>query len=428
MSTTEIVSRPPEIPSKWDIIPIHGSDIASFKRCRRYWDWTSPSRNNLRRRVEIHGVSMPLWYGTGIHFALEQYYDPILRHDPVESFLTWYQYQIDGGIVTEDWLDRTYDLHPRIVDRPVPTDMQMLDGEPITVGSLKYQIRGLRDLLPAWEVVQEDFQAHKELGVGMLTFYKEYAEKNDEFVVVAAESMYSIPLGFEAMDIREESPNYGSMLEVHARGKRDAIIYFPEQDKYGVIDHKTAARVDEQYFKKLEKDEQCSNYLWAAKMEAKMHGYPWSGKTVDRVVYNVLRKNYPKPPTVLKSGLLSIDRQNEGTTPELFKEAVLGNPDLESWFQNNEKAQAYYHYLCEIGDSAFVQRDLVTRNKYEVAATEAHLKMIAMEMVSSPAIYPNPTGEFRCLECAFRNPCIAADDGSDWQGMLSDGYEVNRDR
>jgi hypothetical protein len=361
---------------------------------------------------------MPLWFGTGIHFALEQYYDPILRHDPVESFQTWYQYQWEGGAVSEEWLERTYDIHPRLV-----TGGNALDNY-----AQNWRIRGLKELLPNIEVVQEDFELHKELGIGMLTFYKEYAERNDNFVVVAAESTYSIPLGFEAVDIREESPNFGSSLEVHARGKRDAIVYFPEQSKYGIIDHKTAARVDEAYFKKLEKDEQCSNYLWATIMESKMHNYPWSDSLVDRVVYNVLRKNYPKPPTVLKSGLLSLDRQKEGTTPELFKEAVLGNPDLEHWFRENDKAQAYYSYLCEAGDSMFIQRDLVTRNHHEVFATGEHLKMIAKEMVNSPAIYPNPTGEFRCIECAFRNPCIAADDGSDWQGMLSDGYEVNRDR
>lgn len=417
---TEIVTRPPDVPSKWDIIPIHGSDIASYKRCRRYWDWTSPSRNNLRRKVEIHGVNMALWFGTGIHFALEKYYDPMLRHDPIESFKTWFQYQWDGGEVTEDWLEHTYDIHPHLVSVN-PTLNPDVDKH-------TWRIRGLRDLLPNIELVQEDFEAHKELGIGMLTYYKEYSEKNDEFVVVAAESTYSIPLGFEAVDIREDSPNYGHKSEVHARGKRDAIIFFPEQNKYGIIDHKTAVRIDEDYFKKLEKDEQCSNYLWAAIMESQMEDYPWSGHVVDRVIYNALRKNFPKPPTVLQNGLLSVSRTTEGTTAELFKEAVLGKPDLEFWFRNNEKAQNYYAYLCEQGDSLFIQRDLVTRNKHEVMATGEHLRLIAKEMVSDPAIYPNPTGEFRCLQCAFRAPCIAADDGSDWQGMLADGYEVNRDR
>ena len=284
------------------------------------------------------------------------------------------------------------------------TFIHVLISGPVQDGMVEdmWRIRGLKELLPNVELVQEDFEAHKELGIGMLTFYKEYAEKNDEFVVVAAESSYSIPLGFEAVDIREDSPNYGSNLEVHARGKRDAIVFFPDQNKYGIIDHKTAIRIDEDYFKKLEKDEQCSNYLWATIKEAAMHDYPWSGHLVDRVIYNALRKTYPRPPTVLKNGLLSVARQTEGTTAELFKEAVLGDQYLEQWFRENDKAQSYYSYLCEMGDSLFIQRDLVTRNNHEVMATGVHLRMIAKEMVSSPAIYPNPTGEFRCLQCAFR--------------------------
>lgn len=422
MSSTEVVAHIPEIPSKWDVIPIHTSDIASFKRCRRYWDWTSPMRNNLRRRVDIHGINMALWFGTGVHYALEMMYDPILQRDPVEAFQTWYEYQWEGGMVTEDWLDRTYDLHAR--------DAGEWIGDPGDVSTLHklWQVRGLKDLLPNIEVVQEEFELHRELGIGMLTFYKDWAARNDDFVVVAREANYSIPLGFEALDIREQSPNYGKMLEVHARGKRDVICYWPDVDRYGLNDYKTAARIGEEYSAKLEKDEQCSNYLWATIQEASMHGLPWEGKRVDRVLYTALRKNYPKPPTVLKSGFLSVDREKEGTTADMWQEAIVGNEKLEFWFKTNKKAQEYYTYLCELGDSLFIVRDLVTRNQHEVQATGEHLVMIAKEMTGQPYIYPNPTGEFRCIQCAFRAPCVAADDGSDWQGMLADGYEENRDR
>ena len=90
-----------EIPGKHDIIPIHCSDVASFKRCRRYWAFSSPTRQNLRRRVDLYGISMPLWFGTGIHYALEMFYNPTLRRDPVESWETWFDYQWNGGVVTE---------------------------------------------------------------------------------------------------------------------------------------------------------------------------------------------------------------------------------------------------------------------------------------------------------------------------------------
>lgn len=421
MKATEVVARPPVVPSKWDIIPIHASDIANYNRCRRYWDWTSPTRNNLRRRVDVGGVKMELWYGTGIHFSLEKYYDPILQHDPVESFKTWYQLQWDGGVVDEEWLERTYDVRPKLIPNRTPSG-----GD---YGRDLWQIRGLRELLPNIELVEEEFEAHRILGIGMMEFYKEWAPKNDDFVTVAAESVFSIPLGFTAVDRREESPNYKKKLEVHVRGKRDAVIYYPEMDKYGINDHKTAARIDEDYFLKLEKDPQCDTYLWATIMESKQEDLPWSGHMVDRVLYTALRKNFPKPPTLTTKGVPSLDKQKEGTTAELFEQLIASDPILSEWFVNNEKAQQYYTYLLEMGDSLFVQRNIVTRNKYEIENTGKHLKMVAKEMLDPKLnIYPSPTGNFMCTKCAFRAPCIAKDDGSDWVGMLADGYELNRDR
>lgn len=425
--TTEIVASPPDIPSKWDIIPIHSSDVASYKRCRRYWDYTSPTRSNLRRRVDIYGVNVPMWYGTGIHYALEMMYHPVLKRDPVEAFLTWYEYQWNGGIVTEEWLERTYDIHAQSLGPQTP-QAKNAEGQYDDAGSdvELFKIRGLSELLP--DPNHEEFELHRELGIGMLNFYKEWSANHDDFLVVAAESVYSIPLEFEATDRREESPNYGKRLEVHARGKRDAVIFYPESGKYGINDYKTAAKISEEYFLKLDKDEQCSNYLWATIQEAKMHGYAWSGQTVDRVLYTALRKNYPKPPTVLKNGFPSLNRQTEGTTADLFEQYVQSS-GLSEWYEEDEKAQAYYTYLLEQGDSLFIQRDLVTRNEYEIEATGRHLRMIAEEMLADDLrIYPNPTGEFRCLQCAFRVPCISADDGSDWQGILLDGYEENKDR
>ena len=95
----------------------------------------------------------------------------------------------------------------------------------------------------------------------MMTFYKQYAEAEDDFITVATESAYSVYLGFSAIDLREESPNYGNMVEVHARGKRDNIYYRERTDSFGVMDHKTAAVIGEDYFTKIDTDPQINNYL-----------------------------------------------------------------------------------------------------------------------------------------------------------------------
>ena len=85
-----------------------------------------------------------------------------------------------------------------------------------------FQVRGLLYILPQYD--EEEYLAYKELGTNMMTFYKQYAEANDDFITVATESVYSVYLGFTATDLREDSPNYGHMIEVHARGKRDNIF------------------------------------------------------------------------------------------------------------------------------------------------------------------------------------------------------------
>src|SRR3990167_642002 len=43
-----------------------------FKRCRRKWDWQSTQRQNLIPVAEA--ASSPLWYGSGFHFALEDFH------------------------------------------------------------------------------------------------------------------------------------------------------------------------------------------------------------------------------------------------------------------------------------------------------------------------------------------------------------------
>lgn len=193
-----------------------------------------------------------------------------------------------------------------------------------------------------------------------------------------------------------------------------------------IVTHNTAAKIDEDYFLKLENDPQCSTYIWASIEEAEMHDLPWTN--INEVVYNALRKVAPSPPTILKSGVPSINRAEQGTTAQMFEEVVKSNQFLIDWYGGNEKAQAYYEYLLTEGDRVFVQRDIAHRNKYEIAATGNEIRMIAHDMLDRPSIYKNPTGSFTCTKCAFRSPCLAKDDGSDWMAMLADGYELNRDR
>lgn len=413
--------KPPEIPNKFDIIPIHNSDRASFKHCRRYFDWSSPTRHNLSLRADTLGINTDLFFGTGIHYALEQYYHPGLRRDPVESWRTWFDVQWRGGTVTEDWLDKVYDLAPKAVGG-------VDNGKP---DHRLYLVRGLQDILP--DADSELYDELFTLGVEMMTAYKPYAARKDEFEVLVVEHDFSIPVwDFEneciltAVDLREQSPNYGKRLEVHSRGRMDAIWQKPS-GKYGIIDHKTSSRIDDDYFDKLETDEQVTSYAHAAEIEAKYYGLPYAGFQVEEVVYNVLRKTFPRPPTMVRSGLFSVDRQNESTTYEMLMEFIQqNNIDIESL---DEKHQAYIAYVRDSGVEQWFIRKLVRRNRSQLQQAGYRLYLESLDMLDPDLrIYPNLSNNYRCMRCQFRAPCLMIESGNDWQSVLESNYTHSRDR
>lgn len=400
--TTLIV--PPKAPSKFVVIPIHASDRGTFKKCRRRWHWTSPMRENLSVSASEHGIYFPLWFGSGIHWALKQYYDPALKRDLIETFKTWYDIQWNGGVISEDWLEITYDRQPQ----------QVKDG---------WKVRGLYDILPAPDLDGDTFEEHLDLGIGMLTFYRDYAERNDNFTVIAAEHTFSVPiLDFDGNTVIRTDVRDGKSKEVHLRGTMDAIIQDNDTGKFGILEHKSAISIGEEYFEKLDKDEQCTTYMYAGEREATIHGLPYT--KIDFVLYNALRKAYPKPPTITQRGLPSIDRKQESTTYPMLLKAIedLG---IEGTWPDKENEKNYVEFVKNAGDEQFIIRTPVIRNRNEIVSCGVRVFMEVEDMLGDPYIYPNPTGEWYCLRCPFRAPCIAVDDGSDWKFMIEDQYEKN---
>lgn len=442
----------PVIPGKYDIIPLHNSDRGSFKRCRQYWDWNSPARQNLTVRADIAGVSLPLWIGTGIHYALESYYSPGIRRDPVESWKTWFDIQWNGGVVVPEWLDLVYDLEPTPIksnpDRGsfgghdyTPNEIALGYGTEKDPRGVLYQVRGLKDILPDSSPLYEQWEEIQTLGVEMMKFYKRYAEVHDDFDVVMAEHTFSIPIWdyendciLKRVDTREQSPNYGKELEVHSRGRIDMIKRRIGADVLGIADHKTAMKIDEDLDEKLETDEQCTTYLYALQVEAHYYDLPHKGEPIEEVLYNVIRKAYPKPPTVLKDGYnFSINRQEESTTYEMLMEYInsYGEKQRQFLWPNgfSEKQAAYIDYLRDVGDEQFIIRKHVRRNQHELADAGYRMYLEAMDMLDpNVRIYKNLRNDWQCLKCQFRAPCIAKSSGDDWQQLIQDNYSVARDR
>jgi hypothetical protein len=406
-----------DIPSKWEVIPVHNSDRATFKGCRRKWDWSSPARQNLTIRADVGGVYQPFFFGTGIHYALESFYTPGLSRDPVEAWKTWFDIMWVGGTITADWLDKVYDLKPQPVQ-----DTNALSG--------LYLVKGLRDILP--DIDAEEFEGMRSLGVGILENYKRYANEQDGFEIVATEHDFSVPIwDYEkqeilmAEDTREDSPNFGEILEVHSRGRMDGMWVKPN-GRMGLIDHKTADKMDGDLDAKLESDEQITTYLWAAEIEALYYDLPHKNQPMQELIYNVIRKAVPRPPTIVRGGLFSVDRNNESTTYDLVRE-WLHDADI-MYSDLPEKQQGYVDWLREVGDEQFFVRKLVRRNRHQLDSMGKRIYLEALDMLGDVRIYPNFRKDWSCLNCQFRPPCIAMETGEDWKYLIENNYSSTKDR
>src|SRR5437764_4057024 len=185
MTTIDFASTTvPVLPSKWDVIPIHSTDRASFKFCRRQWKWSSPSQFNLIPAASVYGVQKNLWFGTGIHHSLERYYSPVFRQDPVVAWEAWFELQWRGGLVTADEVKDYADRNPEPVHA----------NERANWDIVTYKVDGLCDILPDTHLNEDEFMALRELGIGMMKFYKQYAEANDNFRVILTEHDFSVPV------------------------------------------------------------------------------------------------------------------------------------------------------------------------------------------------------------------------------------------
>jgi hypothetical protein len=381
----------------------------------------------------VYGIYEPFWFGTGIHYALEKFYHPVLKEDPEIAFQAWFDIQWNGGVIKEEELE------------------QFSDRAPVPLPDGTWMVRGLSEVLP--DPYDPRYEELKDIGLGMMRFYKTYAEREDNFRVVESEHTFSVPIldpntGSalymidtrtmpEDYDWEKDIPEnqYGPLYmldddkiikQVHARGRMDLIVQSLNNDNYAIIDHKTSKNaITEEYFDHVDLDEQCTTYIWAAEIEARMYDLEY--KEISGIVYQALRKAYPSPPTITTRGVPSLNRQTETTSAYLFEQCIK-EMGLDAYFKSDEKMQQYFTYLVEKGDKQFVWRKDVTRNEHQKEMAGLRIYMEALDMLDNPRIYPNSTKNYSCLKCTFRGPCLAMETGRDYEGMITDGYEMNYDR
>ena len=181
-------------------IRIRTSERALFRRCRRLWGWQSTNRQNLA----VDGTVDHFWFGTGVHYALEDYHGYNVYKTPDTAFLAYSK------------------------------ATQAIGKAPPNVGELT------------------------EMGIGLLQYYSTYWLRNRsalETYWLHGLPQVEVRFEIELVDIRGPQGQ-----PVIYQGTLDRVAV----DSYGrlwVVEYKTTKQFQVYHF---DVDDQISSYVWAA--------------------------------------------------------------------------------------------------------------------------------------------------------------------
>lgn len=210
-------------------IMLRVSERKAFRNCPQAWWW------QYREGLTPKGApASNLWFGTGIHYALAEWYDIGFKRgpEPASTFGRWAGKEISEYIQTG------------------------------------------RDQFGAPE-----FEDARILGISMLNNYRSYYGRDDELETIAIEQPFEI-------DVVDERGHYVCT----AAGTFDGV--FRDQVDKGIYlwEHKTAQQISTAY---LALDDQAGTYYAVASQVLRAHKILGARERINGILYNFLRKTKP---------------------------------------------------------------------------------------------------------------------------------------
>lgn len=176
-----------------------------------------------------------------------------------------------------------------------------------------------------------------------------------------------------------------------------------------IFDHKTSGGAITTRGLVLDMDEQMTSYAYGFWRLYERQ------RTADLVIHDTLAKKIPAPIKVLKSGKLSTDKGQDTILPILLD-------TIKAYGDDVERFQDFIGVLKEKGWSSYFTREASPRNQHQLESYEERVRFIFEEMrscIEDPRLaYPTP-GPIKCPSCPFRSPCLAMEEGGDYQYLLN---------
>jgi hypothetical protein len=340
---------------------IRTSDSIAFKDCRRKWNWSSHLRMNLGSVQHAD----PLWLGSAMHFALEDYHGFQLYGKPAMA--------------------------------------------------LQAFARAFKDKYP--EKLPDDWRDLATLGCDMMDYYELWLENRDPLATFILDEIPQLEVAIKIPIPMERLKNADAI-----RANWDEVVYSLTldrviEDEFGdlwIVEYKSAAQMMTTHF---QTDPQIGRYIWAGEMVYAQHG-----KKIAGVIYQQHKKDVPNKPRILQNGTIST-AANQATSRRMYKQALL------DMYGDVSKAPAgNVQCLNDLGQKEdndgdnWIRRHKVYRNQRSSAAEAEKILLEVGDMLNPDlSIYPHPTR--MCPNyCSFFSPCVSQDDGSDYKYQLDHEY------
>lgn len=364
---------------------IRTSDRRTFRRCLRKWDFQSSLRGNWQHIGTEQNINF--WFGSAIHFSMEDYHGENKFGDPRKAFWAYYQ--------------------------AFPADELPMGAEAhyeLGMAMLSYYLTWYKrhNDVTGFETALVDPETHQ--------LYNPHQVKKTDKMEYAVEQSFILPLStYVAVDVsgnirkaffNVQDPSCISfthngvecnIVPICYHGTMDRIVC----DKYGrywILDYKTAKGADTN---KLDTDDQISAYLWAFEK--------WFGIKPYGFIYLQLTKEAVQEPKRLKNGELSVDKKQK-TTYSLLKQEIIN--DYGTVNAAPSKLIQFLNHMASIespeGDR-FIRWDFVKRTPEQIKSTEEHIMGELHHMLWEDLYcYPAPTRD--CIwDCPCRDLCLALD-------------------
>lgn len=255
-------------------------------------------------------------------------------------------------------------------------------------------IQAMRDYITDNSEGLDEFQLQDMLHLSTVicTNYVDTYGAESNWTVLAAEKEFSVPL--------DDGTNYIGTIDLIVEDE-DGHVWF--------MDHKTTVSIDI-FDKNSDMDRQISRYWWALeRLGYNVHGF----------IYNIILKDFPQEPKVLKSGALSKDKAQK-TTASLYRQAIKAN-------KLNEADYADFLQYLEEQPKEFFRRLKVERTPSERLAAIDEMEDVIEDIRTAKSHYRNITKDCH-WDCQFKTLCMAEMDGSNADHIRFELYkEVEQD-